>query len=313
MKVGGGWHGAQPWALKGIGYHAGEDAAFQQVESAGVPAAVTEKVIVSGFNDMDLLHDHFRQHGDKLACFIVEPFLGAGGYVPASREYLQAARELTNRYGALLIFDEVISGFRFRAGSAGALYHLQPDLATFGKIIGGGMPVSAVAGRADIMDLVGRARGRRVKFSGGSFSAHPASMLAAKTLLTHLVAHESELYPRLASLGERVRQTLKSAFIDEGIYVHLTGHGNSVLPGSSMFMLHFPYEAGTPLNSPKDWLDPTLCDVTLSHKVVDLAFLLEDVFMIHSHGAASTAHTEEDLGSLEGACRRAARRIKPYL
>ena len=313
MKVGGGWHGGQPWALKGIGFSAGNGAGFQKVESDGVPAAVTDKVIVTGFNDPDKLRDHFREYGDRLACFIVEPFLGVGGFTPATAEYLQTARELTERYGVVLIFDEVIAGFRFRAGNAGALYDLQPDLATFGKIIGGGMPVAAVAGRADILGLAGRRAGGKVKFSGGTYSAHPASLLAAKTFMTYLVAHEKEIYSRLAELGEKTRQGMEAAFVEEGIYAHCTGHGNGVLPGSSMFMLHFPYEQDALLKRPKDWFDPAVCDIALSHVVLDLALLLEDVFMLHSHGGVSTAHTEADIAFLEEACRRAARRIKPYL
>jgi glutamate-1-semialdehyde 2,1-aminomutase len=213
----------------------------------------------------------------------------------------------------VLILDEVIAGFRFRAGDAGALYGVQPDLATFGKIIGGGMPVAAVAGRADIMALVGRASGPRVKFSGGTYSAHPSSMLAARTVMAHLVAQESEIYPRLAHLGERIRQTLKDAFEGEGIPVHCTGDGGGVLPGSSTFMMHFPYRAEARLDHPEDWNDPSICDIALSHHVVDLALLLEDVFMLHSHGAASAAHTEADIDLLGEACRRVARRIKPYL
>ncbi len=313
MKVGGGWHGAQPWALKGISFHTNNDNGFQRVESDGVPTAVTDKVIVTGFNDPDKLRDHFRQYGDQLACFIVEPFIGVGGFTPATREYLQTARELTHHYGALLILDEVIAGFRFRAGNIGALYAVQPDLATFGKIIGGGMPVAAVAGRADIMELAGRAGGGRVKFSGGTYSAHPASLLAAKTFMTHLVDHEAEIYPYLARLGEKTRQVIKTAFVEEGIYTHCTGYGNAVLPGSSMFMLHFPFSEGVPLKTPEDWSNPSVCDITLAHKVLDLALLLEDVFMLHSHGGISTAHTEADIDLLGEACRRAARRIKPYL
>jgi glutamate-1-semialdehyde 2,1-aminomutase len=313
MKVGGGWHGGQPWALKGIGFSAGDGTGFQRVESDGVPAAVTDKVIVTGFNDPGRLRDHFREYGDRIACFIVEPFLGVGGFAPATVEYLQTARELTHQFGAVLIFDEVISGFRFRAGNAGALYGFQPDLATFGKIIGGGMPVAAVAGRADIMGLAGYVAGSRVKFSGGTYSAHPASLLAAKTLMTYLVAHETEIYLRLADLGAKTRRGIESAFSQEGINAHCTGHGNGVLPGSSMFMLHFPYEKDAQLNRPEDWFDPTVCDVTLSHRVLDLALLLEDVFMLHSHGGVSTAHTEADIAFLEEACRRAARGIKPYL
>jgi glutamate-1-semialdehyde 2,1-aminomutase len=313
MKVGGGWHGGQPWALKGIGYSAENGAAFQKVESDGVPAAVTDKVIVTGFNDPDRLVDHFREYGDRLACFIVEPFLGVGGFAPATLEYLQTARELTHRYGAVLVFDEVISGFRFRAGNTGALYGLQPDLATFGKIIGGGMPVAAVAGQAELMALAGRAAESNVKFSGGTYSAHPASLLAAKTLMEYLVTHEAEVYPRLAELGAKTRQAIVKAFVQEGIHIHCTGHGNGVLPGSSMFMLHFPYEPDAQLNRPEDWFDPSVCDATLRTRVLDLALLLEDVFMLHSHGGVSTAHTEADVEFLGKACSRVARHISAYI
>jgi glutamate-1-semialdehyde 2,1-aminomutase len=313
MKVGGGWHGAHPWALKGIAFHAGAGDGFQKVESEGVPASVTDQVIVTGFNDTDRLRDHFRQYGDRLACFIVEPFLGAGGYVPATREYLQTARDMAHQYGAVLIFDEVISGFRFHAGGVGVLYGVQPDLSSFGKIIGGGMPVSAVAGRADIMSLVGRSDGNRVRFSGGTYSAHPASLLAAKTLLSYLVEHEGEIYPYLGKLGERARQAMMAAFREEGIYTWCTGCEDEVLPGSSLFMLHFPYADNAQLKRPEEWRDPSVCDVTLTHRVMGLALLLEDVFVLHSHGAISTAHTEEDVDSLGEACRRVARRIKPYL
>ena len=121
----------------------------------------------------------------------------------ATPEYLAAARELTEQHGALLVFDEVISGFRFCAGDLGALYGVRPDLLTLGKILGGGMPVAAVAGRADVMALCGREGGVRVAFSGGTYSAHPASLLAAKTMVSYLVEHEAEIYPRLAALGDQ--------------------------------------------------------------------------------------------------------------
>jgi glutamate-1-semialdehyde aminotransferase len=138
-------------------------------------------------------------------------------------------------------------------------------------------------------------------------------LLAAKTLMTYLVAHEEEVYPRLAEVGERTRQLMASAFIEEGIPVACTGQGNQELPGSSMFMIHFPYEPDARLDTPEDWMDPSICDLALSHKVLDLALLLEDVFMLHAHGAVSTAHTEADLDLLAKGCRRVARRIKPYM
>jgi glutamate-1-semialdehyde 2,1-aminomutase len=236
-----------------------------------------------------------------------------GGFAPATREYLQTARELTRQYGVVLIFDEVIAGFRFRAGDLGTLYGVRPDLATFGKIIGGGMPVAAVAGRADIMNLVGRAAAGRVRFSGGTYSAHPASLLAAKTLMTHLVAREDQIYSRLAELGDKTRQAMTEAFVEEGVYVRCNGDPGGVLPGSSMFMLHFPYRQDAPLTRPEEWMDPSVCDITLGHRVLDLALLLEDVFILHSHGSVSAAHTESDIELLAEACRRVARRVRPCL
>lgn len=308
LKVGGGWHGAHPWALKGIGYHRAEG--YQHIETAGLPSAVCEEVVVSRFNDPEMLRDHFRQWGDRVACFIVEPFMGAGGFMPATREYLQTARELATQYGVVLIFDEVIAGFRFRAGDTGVLYGIRPDLATFGKIIGGGMPVAAVAGRADIMNLAGRAGGSRVKFSGGTYSGHPASMLATATMLRYLVEHEADVYPRLAALGDRIRHILEDTFAQDGFHARCTGWGNDALPGSSIFMLHFPYQEGHQLDAPDDVFNPAVCDVALNGDVLQLALLLEKVHITHGHGAAATAHTEADMAFLDAACRNAARRLK---
>lgn len=312
MKVGGGWHGAHPWGLKGVHRHDGLPR-FQQLESEGLPAILADAVLVTRFNDVDLLRDHFGRHGDRLACFILEPFIGAGGLIPASREYVHTARELTRRHGALLILDEVVTGFRFRPGDVGALYAVQPDLATFGKAVGGGMPVSAVAGRAEILELVGRDQQHRVRFSGGTFSAHPAAMLAARILMTHLVEHETEVYPHLASLGEKARRAVEAAFEEEGIYARCTGYGNDVLPGGSLFHIHFPRKPGVELTSPDQVSDPTICDTVLARHVLPLALLLENVYLLEGHGAVAFSHTESDIERLAAACRRVAHRLRPHL
>jgi glutamate-1-semialdehyde 2,1-aminomutase len=313
MKVGGGWHGAQPWGLKGVRFYPRNGSSFQRVETGGLPPAITDEVVITRFNDPDMLRDHFRQYGNQVACFIVEPFIGAGGAMGATCEYLKTARELTQEYGALLILDEVVSGFRFRAGDTGALYGVQPDLATFGKAIGGGMPVAAVTGRADIMNLVGRDGGGKVKFSGGTYSAHPASLLAAKTFMAHLVAHEDQIYPYLTRLGAKTRQTVEAAFAQAGIYARCTGYGNDALPGSSINMLLFPYQRGHELTGPEETRNPAVCDITLSEKVLQLALLLEDVHVFHGLGSVTTAHTEADIDLLGAACRRVARRFKAHL
>ena len=309
LKVGGGWHGAQPWGLVGVDFQTGRAPSFQHVESKGLPSAVSEQVIVTPFNDAAALEHHFRRHGSRIACFIFEPFMGSGGCLPATLEFLRAARELTSRHGALLIFDEVISGFRFCAGSVSRLFGVQPDLATFAKIVGGGMPVAAVAGRSDVLAQAGRAGG--VRFSGGTYSCHPASMLASAAMMHHLIDQESQIYPRLADLGERTRTAMTEAFRAEGIDVVCTGSGNDAIPGGSLGALHFPHDPSTRCDSPEQTRNPEICDVLMSDVIVQLALLLEDVFVMHGLGSVSTAHTDEDVARLAEACRRAARKILP--
>ncbi len=307
VKVGGGWHGAQPWGLKGI--HFSPPGGFQDVESSGLPASVTDEVIVTRFNDPDFLQDQFRRHGDRIACFIVEPCMGVGGGMPASKAYLQAARELTHRYGSVLIFDEVISGFRFRAGDVGPLVGVRPDLGTFGKIMSGGTPVTAVAGRAEIMKLSSRTGAGTVNFSGGTYSAHPMAMLAAKTMMTHLVEQEGKIYPRLGMMADKARRMVEACFAHEGIYAQCAGYGNDALPPSSLTRVHFPYREGHKIIRAEDALDPEVCDVVLSEKVLRVAMLLEDVYIMNGLGSISTAHTEEDLCFLEEALKRVAHRL----
>jgi glutamate-1-semialdehyde 2,1-aminomutase len=311
MKAGGGWHGAQPWGLVGVDFHAEKSAHFTQAESRGLPGAVEREVVVTRFNDPQMLEDQFKRHGREIACFILEPVIGSAGFIPADPAYLRAAREITARHGAVLIFDEVISGFRFCAGSVGRLYGVSPDLSTFAKIVGGGMPVAAVGGRADIMALAGR--GGNVRFSGGTYSCHPASLLAARTMMGWLVEHEAELYPRLGALGEKARRTVESAFAAEGMLARCTGDANGAVPGSSVGAVMFPYREDAVFTSPELTKDPALCDTLLSDVVLQLALLLEDVHVMHGLGAVSAAHTEQDIGRLGDACGRAARRIRDRL
>jgi glutamate-1-semialdehyde 2,1-aminomutase len=308
MKVGGGWHGAQPWGLVGVDYHAESAHSFEEPESKGLPRGVAEQVIVTRFNDVGMLEQLFAKHGSRIACFIFEPFLGSGGFLPATREFLQAARELTRRHGALLVFDEVISGFRFCAGSISRLFGVQPDLFTFAKVMGGGMPAAAVAGSEEVMKLAGRGGG--VKFSGGTYSCHPASMLASLAMMEHLVAVESELYPRLAALAEKARVAVEQAFAGEGLMARCTGRGSNAIPASSLTAVQFPYDPAVACDSPDQTRNPDVCDVELADTVLQLALLLEDVFVMHGLGAVSAEHTEADVGRLAEACRRAAKRIK---
>jgi glutamate-1-semialdehyde 2,1-aminomutase len=309
VKIGGGWHGAQPWGLKGVDYNQPSHN-FQHIDSEGISQALAENIMVIPYNDCSRLEEVFKRNGDSIACFIVEPFIGAGGFIPATPEYLQTARNLTEEYGALLIFDEIISGFRFRAGSAARYYDVIPDLSTLGKICGGGMPVSAVGGRKDVMDLCGKETGIKVRFFGGTYSGHPASMLASKLIMEYLIEREQEVYPKINRLGAMMREAAISAFREEGLYACCTGGPNEVLPGSSLGMLFFPAGEHTEIKTPEDTRDPDVCDLTLSNQIVHLALLLENVHVVHGLGSVSAAHTENDINNLQTACRAAARRIR---
>jgi glutamate-1-semialdehyde 2,1-aminomutase len=308
LKVGGGWHGGHLWGLKGVGHHDREG--FDQVEGRGIPEGIAEDVLVTCFNEPQQLEDAFKAHGDRLACFIVEPVIGAGGMMPAHPEYLQTARSLADRYGALLIFDEVISGFRFRAGDVGALYGVQPDLLTMGKIIGGGMPVASVGGRTEIMGLVEKRGGGKVKFTGGTYSGHPLSMLAAVTLLRYLREHESEIYPKIGQTSEMLRESVMEVFSQAGVLARWAGGENSVLPHPSINMLCFPFREDAPLDTPEQVLNPEVCDLQMTEVVIKLAMLLEDVHLVHGLGGLSAAHTDEDIWRLSEAFSSAVNRIQ---
>lgn len=310
MKIGGGWHGGHPWGLKGVKFDAGPG--YNHLEGEGFPAVIADQVVQTSFNNSQMLSDHFREYGNRLACFILEPVIGSAGFIPATREYLQTARKLADQFGVVLIFDEVIAGFRFRAGNVAKIYGVQPDLTTFGKIIGGGMPVAAVGGRKDIMEMAGSSTGLRVRFSGGTYSGHPSSMLAAKTMMNYLAENETEIYPRLAALGIVAREKFIQAFKNEGISARSTGF-NKDLPDSSLFVLHFPYQSDHQISSPEDANDPELCDLVLRKEVVKLGLLLHDVNMTEGKGAVSFAHTEADLEMVAAACSKLAKRIKKAL
>lgn len=292
LKAAGGWHGSQPLALRGTRYGAEGFAGF---DSQGLPQEAASETLVTRYNDLDDLRDLFRQHGDRLACLILEPWLGSAGFIAASPEYLREARALTERHGALLILDEIICGFRFCAGGVQRLYGVQGDLSTYGKIIGGGMPLSAVAGRADVLGLAGKGAGRKVLFDGGTFSAHPAAMLAGKIMLQHLAEHEATIYPQIAAAGERLRRGIERAFAERGIEARCTGRGNTAVPGSSLVQVHFPLRDGRELDTPDLLWDPALCDTPLRERALKLGLLLRGVNVTHGLGAVSTAHGEADL------------------
>ncbi|MDH4218623.1 MAG: aminotransferase class III-fold pyridoxal phosphate-dependent enzyme [Candidatus Aminicenantes bacterium] len=311
MKVGGGWHGSHPYALKGISAY---DEGFNKVESAGLPEGLDKMIIVTRFNDPQDLEDKFIAYGDRIACFILEPFIGAGGFIFGHSEYLQKAKELCTRYGALLILDEVVSGFRFHAGALQSLYSIQPDLSVFGKAIGGGMPISAIAGKEEVMSLCDREAKteERVKMEGGTFSAHPTAMLAGLAFIKFLIAHEADIYPKIGRLGEQVRREIERIFLIHGFNVRCTGNGNSIAKNSSVIGVHFLREKCDRITSPEQVWNPKVCDVEWREKIFKLAMLQEGFNIFHGYGAISSAHTEEEIQASLDAVERIAKKWKTY-
>lgn len=312
MKVGGGWHGAQPYALKGVSVY---DRGLNQLESAGLPSGVDTMIIVTRFNDIQDLENKFKEHGEKTACFILEPFIGAGGFIFSHKDYLQKARELTRKYNALLIFDEVVSGFRFHAGGVQGLYRIQPDITVLGKAIGGGMPVSAVAGRDDVLALCGpEARSdEKVKFEGGTFSAHPAAMLAGLTYLKYLKEHESEIYPRIGQLGAKVRKGIEEIFAAHGFNVKCTGYGDSITEHSSLIGVQFLKKEIDQISFPDQVWNPEVCDFELRERIFKLSMLEEGFNIFHGYGAISAAHTSGEIQASLDAVERIAKKWRKYI
>ncbi len=313
LKVGGGWHGASPYLLKGVKYRAGEG--FEGRESAGLLDEIVKRTLVTRFNDCDDLERIVAERGDRVACFIVEPFLGVGGFLAASQEYLERARRLTAKHGILLVFDEIISGFRFCPGGVQTLYGVRPDLTTLGKIIGGGHAVAAVVGPREIMEECerGRGGGDRVYFEGGTFSAHTEYMKAGLAMLGYLADHAATVYPKIARLGERLRRGIERVFAEAGLRARCTGDGNEVVRGSSMFMLHFPRSADVAYDRPEDIHDPARSDLPRREDLLKLALLVNGVNVVHGGGAVSSAHGPREIEATLAAYAEAARLFGKYL
>jgi len=173
------------------------------------------------------------------------------------------------------------------------------------------MPLAAVAGRKKILELAGRSG--HVRFSGGTYSGHPACLLASKSMLTYLSKNENSVYPYIGDLAARMRKIVEGAFGAVGIYARCTGTGGGTLPGSSISTVVFPHDPELPCKGPEETLNPHVCDVQLSNRVLQLALLLEDIHVIHGLGSICTAHSEADLAVVEAAYGRAAERIKASL
>ncbi len=173
--------------------------------SAGVPVETAMHTLALPFNDLAAVEAVFAARPEEIACVIVEPVVGNAGTIPPAAGYLEGLRRLCTEYGALLILDEVMTGFRLSLGGAQRLFGVTPDLTTLGKIIGGGLPCGAFGGRAEVMDYLAPLG---PVYQAGTLSGNPLAMAAGVATLGYLIEHEGEVYPRL----ERVTREIAEGF-----------------------------------------------------------------------------------------------------
>jgi glutamate-1-semialdehyde 2,1-aminomutase len=192
--------------------------------SPGIPTAVAADTILATYNDLRSVEDACDAHSDRIAAVIVEPIAGNMGVVPPVRGFLNDLSELCRRRGILLVFDEVISGFRASAGGAQQVFGITPDLTCLGKIIGGGLPVGAYGGRADLMDMVSPAG---PVYQAGTLSGNPLAMTAGLWSLKRLTP---KLYKELARRGSLLAAGLADAARGANVPLHVNAFGSLVTP-----------------------------------------------------------------------------------
>jgi len=196
---------------------------FDMPDSAGVPANLTRDTLTLPYNDADAFRDAMLVHPGEIACVMLEPVAGNMGVVTPRADFLHALRELTHADGALLLFDEVITGFRLAYGGAQELFGITPDLTTLGKIIGGGLPLAAYGGQADIMDTVSPVG---PVYQAGTLSGNPLAVAAGLAQLTLLEAQKDTLYTEMHHQMHRLAQATKEAAARENIPVRINRLGS---------------------------------------------------------------------------------------
>jgi glutamate-1-semialdehyde 2,1-aminomutase len=182
--------------------------------SAGVPEEIAHLTLALPFNDIAAVEAAFAAHKDEIACVIVEPVVGNAGCISPAPGYLKSLREITTREGSVLIFDEVMTGFRLALGGAQELYGITPDMTTLGKIVGGGLPCAAFGGRAEIMNLLAPLG---PVYQAGTLSGNPLAMAAGIATVGYLIQHRETVYPLLERLSAMVADGVAAEAAEAGM------------------------------------------------------------------------------------------------
>lgn len=289
-KIEGGYNGS--WDDMMVSTHPSADQAGDMSRPVAAPSSLglspdsVENVVVLPFNEVEASGRLIKEQGEHLAAVIVEPVMGSAGMIPAEQGYLDMLREVTERLGILLIFDEVIS-FRVAYGGAEEYYGITPDLTCLGKPIGGGFPLGAFGGRSEIMALFDPSRGRPLIPHPGSYNANPMSLVAGATTLELLT---DEVIQLLNLRGEYLRSRIRTAFEDVNLPAQVTGLG-------SLFAIHLTSQ---PV---KSYRDAIRADAGLRHRV--FLGLFKEGVLIDPRGvgcvsaAVGEAEIEQFVGALQ--------------
>jgi glutamate-1-semialdehyde 2,1-aminomutase len=259
--------------------------------SAGVPEEFVEFTLALPYNNISAVADAFSKFKDQIACIIVEPVVGNMGCVLPAPGFLQALRQITEREGTVLIFDEVMTGFRVAFGGASELYNIKPDLTTLGKIIGGGLPVGAYGGAAKLMDMIAPVG---PVYQAGTLSGNPLAMAAGIAMLRQLKANRERIYKQLDEMSGKLVAGIMSAAKEAGVAMTANRVG-------SMFTFFFTDKQVT------DWENASTCD-TVKFGRFHGAMMDAGVWLPPSQFEAaflSTAHTQGDIEDTVAAAREA--------
>jgi len=290
-KFEGGWHGGYDALHTGVKYP------FNIPESAGLTSGTLQDTILLPFNDLEGVKERLKN--EEVAAIVIEPVLGAGGGISAEKEFLKGLREFCDDKGILLIFDEVITGFRMAPGGAQQYYNVPPDITVFGKILGGGFPIGAFCGCRGLMERLDTLRYERPlhSFHGGTFTANPITMTAGLTTLK--ILEDGKFINQLNRLGDKIREQLRETFEAYDMDVQVTG-------ASSIFNTHFTKEELKDVNGVFRADRKKLIDYNLN-------LIANGVFFLPTHtGALSTAHSKADTEKLFSETEEYAKNVKRH-
>ncbi|MGC2197438.1 MAG: aspartate aminotransferase family protein [Terriglobales bacterium] len=265
-------------------------------DSEGIPSAVFDDVIVAAWNDVQMLEKILREHGHELAAVITEPIMANMGCIPPRDGYLQKLCDLAHQYGALFILDEVVTGFRYAPGGCQQLYNLKPDLSTFGKALGAGFPIGAVAGPRAILDRMRWSEHMVLHY--GTFNGHRLTMNVVAANLDLLAAEGT--HRKLFAVGDAAIAGLRDLFRRHQIRAIVQGFG-------PMFQIYF-----TERDAVHDYRDYCQFVDTKKYSRFVHRLLEHGIYMTPSNGLhwiISTAHTEEDVETLLAAADQACKEL----